>query len=110
MPQFSDGKHQCGDTEQAQNGYEGQAADEIADAQRQQVGVDDITAAAQLDRGRDVLLLRGYKPVPAVDPAALPPAPVPAPGAPAAVQALSAATNPPASPSATATTRSEPGR
>jgi rod shape-determining protein MreC len=70
----------------------------------------DVTPAAQLDRGRDVLLLRGYKPVPAVDPAALPPAPVPAPGAPAAVQALSAATNPPASPSATATTRSEPGR
>ena len=34
----------------------------------------DVTPAAQLDRGRDVLLLRGYKPVPAVDPAAAAPA------------------------------------
>ena len=32
----------------------------------------DVTPAAQLDRGRDVLLLRGYKPVPAVTPAATP--------------------------------------
>lgn len=36
-----------------------------------------VTPAAQLDRGRDVLLLRGYKPVPAGKPAA-PTAPEPA--------------------------------
>ena len=49
----------------------------------------DVVPAAQLDRGRDVLLLRGYKPVPAVDPATVaPPAPVvPATPAPAAATA-----------------------
>lgn len=36
----------------------------------------DVVPAAQLDRGRDVLLLRGYAPVPAVP---MPPAPAPAP-------------------------------
>ena len=41
-----------------------------------------ITPAAQLDRGRDVLLLRGYKPVPASAPAAAMPASAP-PQAPA---------------------------
>ena len=30
----------------------------------------EVPPAAQLDRGRDVLFLRGYKPVPAADPAA----------------------------------------
>ena len=37
----------------------------------------DVTPAAQLDRGRDVLLLRGYMPVPAATPAPPGPASVP---------------------------------
>ena len=48
----------------------------------------DVVPAAQLDRGRDVLLLRGYKPVPASAPAAAMPAsvspPAPAGAAPVA--------------------------
>ena len=39
----------------------------------------DVTPAAQLDRGRDVLLLRGYKPVPAATPMAPGTAAAPAP-------------------------------
>ncbi|HWS77463.1 MAG TPA: rod shape-determining protein MreC, partial [Thermomonas sp.] len=45
-----------------------------------------VTPAAQLDRGRDVLLLRGYKPVPARTAAAPAPAPAP-PSAPATTPA-----------------------
>ncbi|RZA10707.1 MAG: rod shape-determining protein MreC, partial [Lysobacteraceae bacterium] len=44
----------------------------------------DVKPAAQLDRGRDVLLLRGYKPVPAVDPTRLRTA-APQPRAPVAI-------------------------
>lgn len=57
-----------------------------------------ITPAAQLDRGRDVLLLRGYKPVPATAPTAS----MPAGSAPASEvtrpRATSAATARPATP------------
>ena len=45
----------------------------------------EVKPAAQLDRGRDVLLLRGYKPVAAKAPAAQTPAQSPASAAPAAV-------------------------
>ena len=45
----------------------------------------DVAPAAQLDRGRDVLLLRGYMPVPAATPQAAPAtAPVAVPAAPSA--------------------------
>ena len=57
----------------------------------------DVVPAAQLDRGRDVLLLRGYKPVPAADPAAVTPS---APVA-SATATPAAATNAAASPPTT---------
>lgn len=54
-----------------------------------------VTPAAQLDRGRDVLLLRGYKPVPArVVASATPVQPPPSPSVPPAPQATPASTEP----------------
>jgi rod shape-determining protein MreC len=54
-----------------------------------------VTPAAQLDRGRDVLLLRGYKPVPArVAASATPVQTPPSPSVPPAPQATPASTEP----------------